>query len=65
MLVAPERFWVNSTSFAYSSLVIMMKNSVFNDYFKAFFIIFDHANAGRNTQEIFTYLHIKFHLEWP
>ena len=50
-LVAPERFRVNSTGFAHSSLVTMMKNTVFH-HFQQCKRILKHAFAGRNTQHL-------------
>ena len=44
-LIASEIFIVNSIIFVHDPPVTMMKNTIFNDNFRAFSIVFDHANT--------------------
>ena len=51
-----------STQAFHEPLVHMIKKYVF-DNFRAFFIVFDHANAGRNTQQALS-LYSNFYHSW-
>ena len=62
-LVAPERFWLNSTSFAHSPFVTMIKNTIIITTVTiviAFFILFDHANTCTSMRSLIK-IHNKKH----